>query len=376
MLRHLSPAQATAANDYRVFADRAFAPRADDLDSRQDFPRELAKELGAQGWLSSLLPPEHGGQNLDWVPYGLMAEEIGRTCGNVRNFVAVQDMVSYSIWWWGDDVARSTWLPRLAAGEAIGSFCLTEPDIGSDARNVGTVAVADGADVVINGVKKWISFGQLADVFLVFTQFDGAHTAFLVGRDNPGVHVRPIDGLLGLRGSMLGEITFAECRVPASAMIGRPGSGLAFVASSALEIGRYSTAWGCVGLAQACVDAASGYASRRVQFETELVEHQLVQRMLADMTVETQAARLLCFEAGTAKDRRQDAVNDVLMAKYYASAVAMRAATDTVQIFGAAGVGGGSEVARLFRDAKVMEIIEGTTQLLQSMLGRQARAGR
>jgi alkylation response protein AidB-like acyl-CoA dehydrogenase len=376
MLSHLSPAQAAAANDYRAFADRVLAPRADDLDARQDFPRELAKELGAQGWLSTLLPPEHGGQDLDWVRYGLMAEEIGRTCGNVRNFVAVQDMVSHSIWWWGDDAARATWLRRLATGEAIGSFCLTEPDIGSDARNVGTVAVADGTDVVINGVKRWISFGQLADVFLVFTQFDGAHTGFLVERDNPGVTVAPIDGLLGLRGSMLAEITFTDCRVPASAMIGKPGSGLAFVASSALEIGRYSTAWGCVGLAQACVDGASAYASRRVQFGTQIVEHQLVQRMLADMTVETRAARLLCFEAGTAKDRRLDAVQDVLVAKYYASAAAMRAATDAVQICGASGIGAGTGLARHFRDAKVMEIIEGTTQLLQSMLGRQTRAGR
>ena len=376
MLSHLSPQQAAAATEYRAFADRVLAPRADDLDARQDFPRELAKELGTQGWLSSLLPAADGGQELDWIRYGLMAEEIGRTCGNARNFVAVQDMVSHSIWWWGDAVAKAAWLPRLAAGEAIASFCLTEPDIGSDARNVATVAVADGTDVIINGVKKWISFGQLADVFLVFTQLDGAHTGFLVERDNPGVQVAPIDGLLGLRGSMLGEVTFTDCRVRASAMIGRPGSGLAFVASSALEIGRYSTAWGCVGLAQACIDAASGYASRRVQFEVEIVEHQLVQRMLADMTVETRAARLLCAEAGTAKDRRLDAVNDVLMAKYYASAAAMRAAGNAVQIHGAAGIGAGTGVARLFRDAKVMEIIEGTTQLVQSMLGRQARAGR
>ncbi|MDW6065843.1 acyl-CoA dehydrogenase family protein [Streptomyces sp. FXJ1.4098] len=225
---------------------RGYGPGApaDMCDAEQELPRPIVKDLADEGWISSLLPEDWGGSARDTVTYGLMSEEMGRACSTVRNFVAVEDMVSHSIWKWGTPAQRARWLPAVAAGEAVLAFALTEPGVGSDAKSVTTEARPDGPDLVLNGVKEWISFGQLADGFLVFTQYEGHHTAFLVDRDSPGIYVEPLRNLLGLRGSMLARITFDECRIPSDAMVGRPGSGLAFVASSALDIGRYSTAWG------------------------------------------------------------------------------------------------------------------------------------
>ncbi|HCA85521.1 MAG TPA: acyl-CoA dehydrogenase [Streptomyces sp.] len=370
MTTQLTTQQRQSWASFRKFADTFIAPEAESADVHQVMSRGLIKELGSAGWISSLLPEEAGGSSLDMISYGLMAEEMGRTCQNVRNFVACADMVAHTIWKWGTEEQKERWLKGIASGEVIASFALTEPKVGSDAKSVETVAVADGSDIVLTGVKKWISFGELADIFLIFAQYEGKHTAFLVERDTPGLSVEPLQGLLGLRGSSLGEITLDGCRVPASSMVGVPGGGLVFVASTALDIGRYSTAWGCVGLAQACLETASRYAQDRMQYGTAIIDHQLVQRMLADMLTGTTAARLLCLEAGAVKIQGgMDAVNRTLMAKYFASTTANRAAADAVQVLGAYGIGTDSPVGRLFRDAKVMEIIEGTSQLHQSMLG-------
>lgn len=370
MTSRLTDQQKQTWVSFREFADEFIAPEARAADEQQVLSRDLIKKLGSAGWLSSLLPGEWGGSALDMVSYGLMAEEMGRTCQNVRNFVACADMVSHSIWKWGSQEQKDRWLKGIGSGEVIAAFSLTEPKVGSDAKSVQTEARPDGPDIVLRGVKKWISFGGIADVFLVFAQYEGRHTAFLVERETPGLRVEALPGLLGLRGSSLGEISFDDCRIPASSMVGRPGSGLVFVASSALDIGRFSTAWGCVGLAQACLEEASGYAREREQYGTAIIDHQLVQRMLADMLTGATASRLMCLEAGLVKDAGgMDAVNRTLMAKYFASTTANRVAADAVQVLGAYGIGGDSPVARLFRDAKVMEIIEGTTQLHQSMLG-------
>ncbi|MER5950460.1 acyl-CoA dehydrogenase family protein [Streptomyces sp. NPDC001904] len=370
MTSRLTDQQKQTWASFREFADEFIAPEARAADEEQVLSRDLIKKLGSAGWLSSLLPEEWGGRSLDMVTYGLMAEETGRTCQNVRNFVACADMVSHSIWKWGTQEQKDQWLTRIGSGDAIAAFCLTEPNVGSDAKSVQTEARLDGTDIVLRGVKKWISFGEIADVFLVFAQYEGRHTAFLVERETPGLRVEALPGLLGLRGSSLGEISFDDCRIPATSMVGHPGSGLVFVASTALDIGRYSTAWGCVGLAQACLEEASRYAREREQYGTAIIDHQLVQRMLADMLTGATASRLMCLEVGFVKDAGgMDAVNRTLMAKYFASTTANRVAADAVQVLGAYGIGGDSSVARLFRDAKVMEIIEGTTQLHQSMLG-------
>ncbi|MET8723858.1 acyl-CoA dehydrogenase family protein [Streptomyces misionensis] len=378
ILSHLSPQQAGRHAEFRAFADRSLVPQADRFDREQSISREVVADLAGQGYLGALIPKDFGGLGMDWIEYGLLTEELGRGCQSIRNFVAVDDMVAHSIHKWGTEEQKQQWLPRITSGRALAAFALTEPEVGSDAAAVETTATADGTDIVLRGTKKWISFAQIADLFLVFAQFEGQHTAFLVERDTPGLTVEALDGLLGLRGSMLGRITLDDCRIPAANLVGRPGLGLTFVASSALDLGRYSTAWGSVGLAQACLEASTEYAGRRAQYGTEIRNHQLVQQLLADMLTDTVTARLLCHHAGVSKERGEmEAVNHTLLAKYRASTVAVKAAADAVQIHGAQGIGAEASVQRHYRDAKVMEIIEGTSQIQQTMLGQFAvRAAR
>jgi alkylation response protein AidB-like acyl-CoA dehydrogenase len=369
----LTSEQAARRKRFHAFAADEIRPRAGEADARQAMSRDVVKALAGEGLLSATIPGPGGAPALDPVEYGLLTEEIGWACQNARNFVAVSDMVAHSVWRWGTDAQRARWLAPIAAGEVIAAFALTEPGVGSDAKAVETTAEPDGDGIVLRGRKKWISFGAIADVFLVFAQYEGRHTAFLVERDTPGLNVLPLTGLLGLRGSLLAELTFTDCRIPAADLVGRPGTGLTFVASSALDVGRYSTAWGSVGLARACAEESAAHATRRSQGGAPIRDHQLVRAMLTDMHVDAAAARLLCHRAGLARAARDpEAINQTLVAKYFASRAAMRAATDAVQIHGAAGIGGEAPVQRHLRDAKVMEIIEGTSQLLQTVLGAAA----
>lgn len=372
----LSANQIEAAKQYREFADDVVAPLAAEIDSSQRTPMALVEQLAEAGHLGSMLPEKHGGRGLDRVGYGLFTEEIGRACQNTRNLVAVIDMVAHSIARWGTAAQRERWLPRIVEGRSVAAFALTEPDVGSDAKNITSEARDHGDEIVLSGRKCWISYAQLAEVFLVFVQYQGQHTAVLLERDTPGLKIVPITGLLGLRGSMLGELVLDDVRVPAKSVVGRPGAGLHFVASSALEIGRYSTAWGCVGLEQACLDDTRRYSSTRVQSGVPIRDHQLVQALLADMVADVAAARLLCLSAGLAHTNGSpDTVERTLIAKFFASRAVNRAAADAVQLHGARGIGGELPIQRYFRDARVLEIIEGTTQLHQSMLGRRAVAG-
>lgn len=369
----LTTEQINARKRHAEFAVTVVAPLAAEIDSNEVTPTSLVEQLGAAGYLGSMLPDRHGGRGTGRVDYGLFTEEIGRACQNTRNLVAVIDMVAHSIARWGTDEQQRQWLPRIVTGQSVAAFALTEPDIGSDAKSVAAQARDDGGALVLSGRKCWISYAQLAEVFLVFVQYRGQHTAVLLDRDTPGLDIVPINGLLGLRGSMLGELVLDDVRVPASSIVGRPGAGLHFVASSALEVGRYSTAWGCVGLQRACLEDSSRYASTRTQSGVPIRDHQLVQALLADMIADLAAARLLCLSAGLAHQHGSpDTVDRTLTAKFFASRAVNRAAADAVQLHGARGIGGALPVQRYLRDARVMEIIEGTTQLHQSMLGRGA----
>ncbi|MFH8804254.1 acyl-CoA dehydrogenase family protein [Streptomyces sp. NPDC017936] len=377
MLSQLSPEQQEAWHRFKAFAEKQIAPYAAGFDASEAVPADMIAALAEEGLLASVIAPT-GGTAADWVTYGLMSEELGHACQNIRNFVAVTDMVASAVDRWGGDRQRHRWVEPIRRGEVLAAFALTEPEVGSDAASIETVAEQTGdgesGGYVLNGRKKWISFGQTADLFLVFAQLDGKHTAFLVPRETPGLTVRPITGLLGLRGSMLGELVLDSCRLGSDALLGRPGMGLTFIASTSLDLGRYSTAWGSVGLARACLEASVRRSDARTQYGGPISGHQLVGRMLADMVTDVTATRLLCLQAGLAKDHGEpDAVNLTLMAKYRASLLANQAAADTVQIHGAQGIGTQGHVERHFRDAKVMEIIEGTTQIQQTMLGQFAR---
>lgn len=366
MIAGLTAQQRESRAAFRRFADEAIAPRADDFDREERLPPELVARLAREGYLGANVPPEYGGLGLDALTYGLLHEEVGRACSSVRSLLTVHAMTAHALQRWGTREQKTKWLPRLASGETVAAFGLTEPEVGSDARSVAATATSEGGSFVLDGRKKWVTFGQGASLFLVFAKSDGRDCAFLVERETSGLSVRPIHGMLGVRASMLAELHLEGCRVPRENLVGREGAGFSYVASTALDLGRYTVAWGCVGIGQACLEASFEYAAERKQFGVFLREHQLIQRMLTDMLAQVRAARLLCHQAGALREAGDpQSVTETSIAKYFASTVAARAAADAVQIQGARGCSAESPVQRYLRDAKIMEIIEGSTQMQQ-----------
>jgi glutaryl-CoA dehydrogenase (non-decarboxylating) len=362
----LSPEQRAARAEFRAFVAAEIAPHADRWDREAATPAALIDQLRERGYLGSNVAREWGGTGRDMIAYGLLTEEIGKGCSSVRSLLTVHDMVAHAIQRWGSPAQKQRYLPAMARGEILGALALSEPEAGSDAKSVQTAAVDAGDAWVLDGRKKWTTYGQLAGLFLVLAQADGKPTAFLVERETPGVAVRPLHGITGTRASMLAEIFFEGCRVPKENLLGRPGFGVSHVISAALEHGRYSVAWGSVGLGQACLDASRAYAAGRRQFGVPIADHQLIRRMLTNMIVEVRAARLLCLRAGWLRDAGDPgASGEIMVAKYYASTMATRAANDAVQIHGANGCSEEYPVGRYLRDSRVMEIIEGSTQIQQ-----------
>ncbi len=366
----LTPEQRAARAEFRAFVAAEIAPHADRWDREAATPAALIDRLRERGYLGSNVAREWGGIGRDMIAYGLLTEEIARGCSSVRSLLTVHDMVAHAIQRWGSAAQKQRYLPAMARGEILGALALSEPEAGSDAKSVQTQAVDAGDAWVLDGRKKWTTYGQLAGLFLVLAQVpgepDGKPTAFLVERETPGVDVRPLRGITGTRASMLAEIFFEGCRVPKENLLGRPGFGVSHVISAALEHGRYSVAWGSVGLGQACLDASKAYAAGRRQFGVPIADHQLIRRMLTNMIVEVRAARLLCLRAGWLRDAGDPgASGEIMVAKYYASTMAARAANDAVQIHGANGCSEEYPVGRYLRDSRVMEIIEGSTQIQQ-----------
>jgi alkylation response protein AidB-like acyl-CoA dehydrogenase len=368
-----TPAQREYQMACRAFVEREIVPRAGEYDAAERFPDDLIGKMGDAGYLGAAAPAGSGGSGLDVLSFGLLCEEIGRGCASARSLVTVHNMSLAALLRWGGDQVRSTWARKLATGKAVIAFALSEPGAGSDAASLSTSAVAAGDAYVLTGRKKWVSFGRVADVFLLFARTGADVTGFLVERDRPGLRVEPIEGLSGCRASMLAEVRLADCRVPASNVVGRPGLGWQYVATSALDNGRYSVACGCVGLAEACLESSLAYAASRQQFGAPIGSQPLVQRLLADMVTNVEAARLLCYKAAALRQAGDPAgLPATNVAKYFASATASRAAADAVHIHGANGFTRAYPVERHWRDAKIMEVIEGSTEIQQMMIARAA----
>ncbi len=369
----LSDAQRRYRQECREFVDREIVPRADEYDAEERFPADLIAKMGARGYLNAVPDDEADGGCRDAISFGLLCEELGRGCASARTLVTVHNMSLVALHRWGGEVVRRDWIHRLGAGELIAAFALSEPDAGSDASSLATTAVRDGTMYALNGCKKWISFGQIADVFLLFARLDGHVSAFLVERTTPGLEIRPIQRLSGCRASMAAELRLIDCRVPLAHLVGPPGTGWQYVAATALDNGRYSVAWGCVGLAQACLEAALAYAAARRQFGQPLGSHQLIQRLIADMVTDVEAARLLCYQAGCLRQRRDPAsLLATNVAKYYCSLAGSRVAAAAVHVHGANGFTSAFPVQRHWRDAKIMEIIEGSNEIQQVMIAKAA----
>ena len=364
----LTPAETERRDEFRSFVRAEIAPRAAAFDRAGAVDEDVVAKLAGAGYL--------GATGMDEVTFGLLCEEMGAACSSVRSLLTVQNMVARTIARWGSAAQKGEWVPRLDAGDAIAAFCLTEPGTGSDAAAVTTSFEDDGDEWLVTGHKRWVTFGARADVFLVVGRAEGGHVAALVPRSSERLSVQPVEGQLGLRAAMLAEVVLDRCRVPKANTVARPGFGFSHVASTTLDHGRYSVAWGCVGIASGCLDASAAYASERVQFGSPLRDHQLVRRMLTDMQVSTDAARLMCIEAGrlrAASDPRS--IEATMAAKYFASTILPRVTSDAVQVHGANGVDPDYAVERHFRDAKIMQIIEGTDQMHQVNLADVALRG-
>jgi alkylation response protein AidB-like acyl-CoA dehydrogenase len=387
------------------FVDREIVPHAAAWDRRERVDTRIVKRLGDLGFLGLTIPEEYGGSGGDHVAYCLVLEELGRGDSAVRGMVSVSlGLVAKSIAAYGTEEQKREWLPALCTGDALGCFALTEPDTGSDAASLTTRAVRDGDDWLITGSKMFITNGTWADVALVFARTGGAGhrgvSAFLVrtgsagaaggqgaagaaggqGAAEPavspalaasaaGLGRREIHGKLGLRGQATAELTFDGVRVPGTAMVGAEGKGFS-VAMSALAKGRMSVAAGCVGIAQGCLNAAVAYARQRAQFGKPIASHQLVQRLLSSIAVDTDAARLLTLRVADLIERGQPFGTESSMAKLFASEAAVRAANNALQVFGGYGYIDEYPVGKYLRDARVMTLYEGTSQIQELLIGR------
>ncbi|WP_432123881.1 acyl-CoA dehydrogenase family protein [Streptomyces sp. C10-9-1] len=371
----LSEEQEAVRRLARDFVVREVAPHAAAWDRAESVDRALVRKLGSLGFLGLTVDEEYGGSGGDHLSYCLVTEELGRGDSSVRGIVSVSlGLVAKTIAAHGTDEQKRAWLPRLTSGEALGCFGLTEPGTGSDAGNLATRAVRDGGDYVIDGTKMFITNGTWADVVLLFARTGEAPghrgvSAFLVPADTPGLTRRPVHGKLGLRGQATAELVLQGVRVPASAMLGPAGKGFT-VAMSALAKGRMSVAAGCVGIAQAALDAAVGYAGEREQFGRSIAHHQLVQELLSDIAVDVDAARLLTWRVADLVDRGREFATAASTAKLFASEAAVRAAGNALQVFGGYGYIDEYPVGKLLRDARVMTLYEGTSQIQKLIIGR------
>jgi len=373
----LSPEQEQIRKLARDFADREIAPGARERDRSETFPSEVLAKMAPLGLLGGPVPEQYGGIGLDYVSHALVTEEIGRADSSVRTTLSVQiSLVELTVLRFGTEAQKRDFLPRLCRGEIIGCFGLTEPEVGSDATKLRATARRDGTDWIIRGRKTWISNGSVSKLALVFANADPSKghkgiTAFLIDRQKSPYGSQPLHHKLGLRSSDSSELILDDVRVSGESVLGEIGDGFK-IAMTALDAGRYSVAAGAVGVAQACIDASVTYATQRKAFGKPIAGHQLVQELIADMVVETEAARLLVWRAGDLKNKGRPNTRETSLAKLYASEAAQRAADGAIQIHGGYGFSDEFPVERYWRDARVNRLYEGTTQIQKLIIGRFA----
>lgn len=358
----------------RDWVDREVVPNAAAWDREEQVDRAIVGKLAEVGFLGMGIDEEYGGSGGDFLSYVLMMEELGRGDTSIRGIVSVSlGLVSKSIQAWGTEEQKHAWLPDLCSGAGLACFGLTEPGTGSDAGSLVSRAVRDGDDWLISGNKLFITNGTWATVALVFARTGGPGakgiTAFLVPTDSPGFERREIKGKLGLRGQATAELILSDVRVPDSNRLGDEGSGFK-IAMTALDKGRISVAAGCVGLARGCLEASVAYAGERTQFGKPIASYQLVQEMLSDMAVDTEAARLMVWRAADLAERGEPFGTAASMAKLFASEASVRAANQAVQVFGGYGYVDEFPVGKALRDARVTTLYEGTSQIQKLLIGR------
>jgi butyryl-CoA dehydrogenase len=359
----------------REFTDKEIVEQAREDARNHHFNLDMVKKIADQGYLGAIVPQEYGGAGLDYLSYGLIVEEIGRGDSSIRTVISVQtSLVCSAILRWGTEEQKHHYLPKLCSGEWLGCFGLTEPDTGSDAANQRTRAKKTDSGWVINGAKMWISMGNYAKVALIFAQTDPelgykGLACFMVDTDHPGYTAQTIEHKMGLHASDTASIALEDVEVGDGAMLGTIGDGFK-VAMSSLDSGRYSVAAGCVGICQGCVEESVKYAKEREQFGRPIASFQLVQAMIADMVLKTDASRMLVWRAGWLKDKGRPNTLETSIAKLHATEAAVECANTAIQVHGGAGYVDDHPVERYFRDVRVTTLYEGTSQIQKLIIGR------
>jgi butyryl-CoA dehydrogenase len=360
----------------REFTDKEIVIQSRENARNHHFDLDMVKKVADQGYLGAVVPQEYGGAGLDYLSYGLIVEEIGRGDSAIRTVISVQtSLVCSGLVRWGTEEQKQKYLPKLCSGEWLGCFGLTEPDTGSDAANQRTRATKTENGWKLNGNKMWISMANYAKVALIFAQTDPSLgtkglACFIVDTDQPGYSAQTIEHKMGLHGSDTGSISLEDVEVSDEDMLGGVGDGFK-VAMSNLDSGRYSVAAGCVGICQGCVEESVKYSKEREQFGKPIASFQLVQAMIADMVVKTEASRMLVYRAGWLKDKGLPNTLETSVAKLHATEASLECANMAIQVHGGAGYVDDHPVERYLRDARVTTIYEGTSQIQKLIIGRQ-----
>ncbi|MFM2138087.1 MAG: hypothetical protein RJA57_394 [Bacteroidota bacterium] len=364
------------AQSARDFARQHIRPFVMEWDERQEFPAHVFREMGQLGLMGILVPAQYGGAGLGYFEYKAVIEEVARVCGSVGlSLAAHNSLCTGHILYFGTEDQKRKWLPRLASGEWIGAWGLTEPNTGSDAGNMKCVAVRDGDHWVINGTKNWITHGCSGELAVVICRTGEPRarnnaTAFVVERGTPGFRGGKKENKLGMRASETAEMVFDQCRLPDSNRLGEVGDGFR-QAMRILDGGRISIAALSLGIAKGAYEAALQYAQERHQFDRPIASFQGISFKLADMATEIAAAELLVLQACDLKERHLPMTKEAAMAKYYASEVAVRVANDAVQVFGGYGYTKDFPVEKYYRDAKLCTIGEGTSEIQKLVISRE-----
>ncbi len=371
MISLLTADQKERYTKFKDFVKSNVEPYASKWDKNEEMPDDFIRVLGKSDYLGSNIPKEFGGMGWDFVTFGLLNEAVGRGISSLTDLLTIQAMVSMTLLKWGTKEQKDKWLHPLAKGEIIGAFALTEPNVGSAIQNLETNFKKHGEKYILNGIKRWTSYGEKAGLFLVFGKDQNKSIAALITKDTPGLEISPLKNMMGFKAAHMAQLIFHDLEIPESAIVGKPGFALSHVASVGLHYGRISTSCSALGLLRACFEESILYASSRKIGNRFIGEEGMISALIAGMGTDLQAASLLCYTACKAEDEHTpDVYEKVQMAKYFTTRAVVKAASVAVQIRGASGCHESSPVARYYRDSKIMEIIEGTTQIHEKMLGK------
>ena len=371
----LSEEQTMVRDAAREFAQTELLPGVIERDELQQFPDNLVKKMGALGFMGIMVNPKYGGSGMDTISYVLIMEELSKIDASASVMVSVNNsLVCYGIEAYGTEEQKQKYLPKLATGDWIGAFCLSEPEAGSDATSQSTTAIDKGDYYLLNGTKNWITNGGRAQVYLVIAQTDRTKghkgiNAFIVERDTPGFEIGPKENKLGIRGSDTHTLQFNDVKIPKENRIGEDGFGFKF-AMKTLSGGRIGIAAQALGIAAGAYELSLKYSKERKAFGTEISNHQAIAFKLAEMATDIEAARLLVYKAALDKDQGNNYDTSSAMAKLYASKVAMQHSVEAVQIHGGNGFVKDYHVERLMRDAKITQIYEGTSEIQKIVISR------